>query len=110
MSEDEMPERIVFRMNLNFGQAAEYERRHDEIYPEPITEPKYAGVSGYTILLDPDDHHLFGILIPAQNHNFGTLHDTEIVKRLWAFKCNIMESHPDNSPGQVPLKQVCYLA
>ena len=29
-----MPERIAFRMNLYPGFAAEYEKRHDEIFPE----------------------------------------------------------------------------
>ena len=34
-----MPERIAFRMNLNPGFAAEYEKRHDEIFPE-LAEPE----------------------------------------------------------------------
>ena len=29
-----MSERIAFRMNLNPGEAAEYEKRHDEVFPE----------------------------------------------------------------------------
>ena len=39
-----MPERIAFRMNLNPGQAAEYEKRHDEIFPELAQALKAAGV------------------------------------------------------------------
>ena len=105
-----MSERIAFRMNLNPGQAAEYEKRHNEIYPELVAALKDAGVSDYTIWLDPEDHHLFGTLIRSRNHKLDTLPDAEIVKRWWAFMCNIMESHPDNSPVQVPLKQVFYLA
>ncbi len=49
-----MPERIAFRMNLNPGQAAEYEKRHDEIFPELAQALKDAGVSDYTIWLDPE--------------------------------------------------------
>ena len=38
-----MPERIAFRMNLNAGQAAEYEKRHDEIFPELVEALKARG-------------------------------------------------------------------
>ena len=104
-----MPERIAFRMTLNPGQAAEYEKRHDQIYPELITALKAAGVSDYSIWLDPEDHHLFGILTRSDNHSLDALPDTAIMKRWWAFMCDIMQSHPDNAPVQVPLKQVFYL-
>jgi len=46
-------ERIAFRMTLHPGQAEEYERRHDEIFPELVTALKAAGVSDYSIWLDP---------------------------------------------------------
>ena len=101
-----MPDRIAFRMNLHPGQAAEYERRHDQIYPELVMALKQAGVSDYTIWLDPQDHHLFGILTRADANTLDALPDTAIVKRWWAFMCDIMDSHPDNSPVQVPLQRV----
>ena len=101
-----MPDRIAFRMNLHPGQAAEYERRHDQIYPELVMALKQAGVSDYTIWLDPQDHHLFGILTRADDTTLDALPDTAIVKRWWAFMCDIMDSHPDNSPVQVRLKRV----
>ena len=50
-----MSERIAFRMNLYPGQAAEYEKRHDEIFPELAKALKDAGVSDYTIWLDPGE-------------------------------------------------------
>ena len=104
-----MPERIAFRMNLNPGQAAEYEKRHDEIFPELVHALKGAGVSDYSIWLDPEDHHLFGILTRSDNHKLKELPDTEIMKRWWAFMRDIMESDPNNAPVQVPLKRVFYL-
>jgi L-rhamnose mutarotase len=101
-----MPERTAFRMSLNPGQAAEYEKRHDEIFPELIDALKDAGVSDYSIWLDPEGHHLFGILTRSDDHKLNELLDTEIMKRWWAFMCDIMESHPNNAPIQVPLKRV----
>lgn len=104
-----MPERIAFRMNLFAGQAAEYEKRHDEIFPELAQALKDAGVSDYTIWLDPQSHHLFGILTRTDDHTMADLPATEIMKRWWAHMADIMETHPDNVPVQVPLKQVFYL-
>ena len=49
-----MSERYVFRMRLNQGMAREYERRHDEIWPELVALLKKAGVSDYSIHLDTD--------------------------------------------------------
>ena len=104
-----MPERIAFRMNLFPGQAAEYEKRHDEIFPELVTALKAAGVSDYSIWLDPETNHLFGILTRADDHTMDRLPDTEIMKRWWKHMADIMQTHPDNVPVQVPLKQVFYL-
>lgn len=104
-----MPERIAFRMNLFPGQAAVYEKRHDEIFPELVTALKAAGVSDYSIWLDPETNHLFGILTRADDHTMDRLPDTEIMKRWWTHMADIMQTHPDNVPVQVPLKQVFYL-
>ena len=104
-----MPERIAFRMNLNPGEAAEYEKRHDEIFPELATALKDAGVSDYSIWLDPESHHLFGILTRTDDHTMDALPDTEIMKRWWAHMADIMQTHPDNVPVQVPLRRVFHL-
>lgn len=104
-----MAERIAFRMNLFPGQAAEYEKRHDEIFPDLVVALKDAGISDYTIWLDPETNHLFGILTRSDDHTMAALPDTEVMKRWWKHMHDIMESHPDNVPVQVPLKRVFYL-
>lgn len=104
-----MPERIAFRMNLHPGQAAEYEKRHDEIFPELVTLLKESGISDYTIWLDPEDHHLFAILTRSDDHKLDKLPEQDIMKRWWKFMGDIMQSNADNSPVVVPLKRVFYL-
>ena len=104
-----MSERIAFRMNLNPGQAAEYEKRHDEIFPELVQALKEAGVSDYTIWHDPQSNHLFGILTRTDNHTMAKLPDTEIMKRWWKHMADVMETDADNVPTQVPLKRVFFL-
>ena len=104
-----MPERIAFRMNLNPGQAAEYEKRHDEIFPELAQALKDAGVSDYTIWLDPESNHLFGILTRTDDHSMAALPDTAIMKRWWAHMADIMATNPDNSPWAIDLKPVFHM-
>jgi L-rhamnose mutarotase len=104
-----MTERIAFRMNLNPGQAAEYEKRHDEVWPELSKLLKDAGVSDYSIWLDPETHHLFATLVRRDDHTMESLPRNEVVKRWWKFMADIMETHPDNVPVQVELKRVFYL-
>lgn len=104
-----MPERIAFRMVLNPGQAAEYERRHDEIWPELSAALHEAGVSDYSIWLDPETNALFAILTRSDNHTMNTLPDTALMKRWWAYMADIMQTHPDNRPVQVELKRVFQL-
>lgn len=104
-----MAERIAFRMNLYDGFADEYEKRHDEIFPELAQALKDAGVSDYTIWHDPLSNHLFGILTRTDDHTMDALPDTEIVKRWWAHMADVMETDENNVPTQIPLKQVFYL-
>ena len=104
-----MPEQIAFRMNLFPGKAAEYRKRHDEIFPELAQVLKDAGVSDYSIWLDPEANHLFGILTRTDDHGMDALSGTEIVKRWWAFMADIMATDADNVPVQIPLKRVFLL-
>ena len=104
-----MAERIAFRMNLFPGQAEEYEKRHDEIFPDLAQALKDAGVSDYSIWHDPDSNHLFGILTRSDDHTLDALPDTEVMKRWWAHMADVMETDAENVPKQVPLKRVFLL-
>lgn len=104
-----MPDRIAFRMNLNPGQAAEYELRHDNVFPELAQALKDAGVSDYSIWLDPETHHLFAILTRSDDHTLDALPDTEICQRWWAYMADIMETDDANVPTQIPLNRVFLL-
>jgi L-rhamnose mutarotase len=103
-----MPEQIAFRMNLFPGQAAEYRKRHDEIFPELSQALADSGISDYSIWLDAEANHLFGILTRADTHTMDKLPDLAIVKRWWAHMADIMATDADNIPVQIPLKRVFY--
>ena len=104
-----MSERIAFRMNLNKGQAATYQKRHDEIFPVLVDALRESGVSDYSIWLDPESNHLFAILTLADDHTMDKLPKTEICQKWWAFMADIMETDEINVPTQIPLKRVFYL-
>jgi L-rhamnose mutarotase len=102
-------ETIAFRMNLHPGLAAEYKRRHDEIWPELAQTLKDAGISDYSIWHDPGTNHLFAILTRSDDNTMDALPQSEVVKRWWKFMADIMETRPDNVPVQVDLERVFYL-
>ncbi len=103
-----MAERIAFRMTLNPGQAAEYKKRHDEIWPELSEALREAGVSDYSIWLDPETNHLFATLVRTHDHTMDALPRTEINQRWWTFMADIMDHNPDDSPVMVELENVFY--
>lgn len=102
-------EKFAFRMVLNEGQIDEYEKRHDEIWPELSDVLRSAGVEDYSIHYDPDTHHLFGVLWRREDHTMDSLPSHPIVKKWWAFMADIMVTNPDNSPVETTLKTVFHL-
>ncbi|MBB4066208.1 L-rhamnose mutarotase [Gellertiella hungarica] len=104
-----MAETIAFRMNLFPGMAGEYKRRHDAIWPELAALLKEAGVADYSIWLDEETNHLFGVLKRSDDHGMDRLPMEPIVRRWWDMMADIMETEPDNTPVQVPLAKMFHL-
>ncbi len=52
--------RKAFVMSVHPGQEAEYERRHQPIWPELEAVLRRHGVRSYSIFLDKDTRQLFG--------------------------------------------------
>ncbi|WP_226626738.1 L-rhamnose mutarotase [Alloyangia pacifica] len=102
-------EKYAFRMELNPGCAEEYKRRHDAIWPELVTLLKEAGVEDYSIHLDPETNHLFGVLWRREDHGMDALPQTEVMQRWWAHMADIMRTHPDNAPVAVPLEPMFHM-
>jgi L-rhamnose mutarotase len=104
-----MSERFVFRMRLNPGMEAEYQRRHDEIWPELADLLHDAGVSDYSIHFDAETNLLIGILIRTDDHKMDDLPTHPIMQKWWAHMADIMESRPDNEPVAVALPRVFHM-
>lgn len=102
-------ETIAFRMVLNPGQKAEYQRRHDEIWPELAALLKSSGVSDYSIWLDEETNHLFGILKRPEGHGMDALPKEAVMRKWWDYMADVMAVEADNTPVQVPLTRVFYM-
>lgn len=102
-------EKYAFKMQLNAGCIDEYRKRHDEIWPELVALLREAGVSDYSIHLDPDTNILFGVLWRTADNRMKTLADHPVMQRWWAHMADIMETHPNNEPVATPLVPVFYM-
>jgi L-rhamnose mutarotase len=102
-------ERVAFKMQLHKGFEAEYQKRHDELWPELEQLLKQAGIAEYSIFLDPQTNSLFGVLKADDPKKLDNLPQHEVMQRWWKYMADIMESNEDHSPVSVPLKEVFYL-
>jgi L-rhamnose mutarotase len=101
--------RNAFIMKIKPGFAAEYKRRHDEIWPEIARALKQAGISDYSIYLDEETLTLFAFQKLARNNRADTLPGRAIVKKWWKYMADIMETNSDSSPLTKELKEVFHL-
>lgn len=101
--------RIAFKMKLLPSQEAEYQRRHDVLWPELETLLKETGIAEYSIFLDEKTLDLFGVLNIENPAHLEDLPRHPVMQKWWAFMADIMETNPDNSPLSESLREVFYL-
>jgi L-rhamnose mutarotase len=104
-----MSERFVFRMRLHAGMEAEYKRRHDAIWPELVDLLHAAGISDYSIHLDPETGLLVGVLTRTTDHGMDALPAHPVMQKWWAHMADIMETTDNNAPVAVPLTPVFHM-
>ncbi len=98
--------RVAFKMQLKPGCENEYQRRHDEIWPELERALREAGISDYSIFLDPETLTLFAVQTQTDDSTADRLPDHPVVQRWWQHMADIMETQPDHSPVCRPLREV----
>jgi L-rhamnose mutarotase len=102
-------QRHAFKMKLKPGMAAEYKKRHDELWPELAAELKAAGVSDYSIFLDEETLTLFATQKLSDRNTAAHLPNSPTVRKWWDSMAPLMETNPDNSPVAKLLKEVFHL-
>jgi len=99
----------AFKMKLKPGVAAEYKKRHDEIWPELAAALRAAGVSDYSIFLDEETLTLFAVQKLSDDNTAAGLPHSPIVRKWWDYMAPLMEVQPDHAPVAKPLREVFHL-
>lgn len=102
-------EEVAFVLYLKKGNELEYQRRHDEIWPELSATLLEAGIVNYQIFLEPDTGCLFAYQKRRIDHSTDQLPGLPIMRKWWDYMADIMEVNADNSPVIRPLKRVFQL-
>jgi L-rhamnose mutarotase len=97
-------------MRIDPARAAEYRRRHDEIWPELAAELIRAGVVDYRIFLDPETGCLFAVLTRETGHEMQSLPAKPVMRRWWAMMDDLMPRGADGAPWSRPLEEMFHLA
>jgi L-rhamnose mutarotase len=100
---------VAFKMRLHPGQAAEYRRRHDAIWPELVAALQAAGVRDYSIFLDEETSLLFAVLRREDDHRLDDLPALDVMQRWWRHMADIMDTNADGSPWQRALSPMFHL-
>ncbi|WP_076068869.1 L-rhamnose mutarotase [Sphingomonas montana] len=101
----------AFRMMLKPGQADEYRRRHDALWPDLAAALTDAGIHDYAIFLDPETNALFAVLkVHDDADRRATLPGLPVMQRWWDHMADIMEVEPSNRPCETPLIPMFHFA
>jgi L-rhamnose mutarotase len=98
--------RVAFKMKLKPGNEAEYQKRHDEIWPELLRVIAESGISDYSIFLDEESLVLFAVYQLAEENTVDQLPLHPVMRKWWDFMADLMEVNEDHSPVCKSLPQV----
>ena len=103
-----MTETIAFGLRLRPGSEAEYQRRHDEIWPEMRDGLLGAGILHYEIHLCRPEGLLFAFITRRRDHGMADFAQTEVFHRWRAHMADILVQDGDQ-PLRIPLERMFVL-
>jgi L-rhamnose mutarotase len=101
--------RKAFVMRIHEGCHSEYQKRHDEIWPELVNVLKQAGAQRYSIFMLPNSNMLFAYVEIQDQAAWDAVSNTDVCKRWWSYMKDIMETNPDNSPVSTELTSAFFM-
>ncbi len=97
-------ERVAFVLGIKTGQAQEYVRRHDTIWPEMVEALRACGVRNYSIYFDADRRRLLAYL--EADPDFPTvvarINGSPANQRWQRYMSDIMETDVDPATNWPP--------
>ena len=88
--------RKAFVIQAKPGMAAEYESRHNPIWPELQQTLKSHGAANYSIFLREGTGELFGYLEVEDEEKFRKIAETDVCRRWWQFMAEVLVCDSSN--------------
>jgi len=103
--------RKAFLIQAKPGMAAEYERRHNPIWPELERELKAHGARNYSIFLHEPSGMLFGYLEVDDEARYQQIAETEVCQRWWPHMAEVLvcENGQSEKGKEETLREVFHL-
>jgi L-rhamnose mutarotase len=101
-----MIHRLAFQLALPASNVAEYQRRHDALWPELRAAITAQGGGNYSLFAAPAIDRVFGYVEVADIARWESGATTELTRRWWRYMADLMPSNPDGSPVGSPLTEV----
>lgn len=102
-------ERACFTFTIKPGQEAEYQRRHDEIWPEMVHALKASGFSNYTLFRRGTTICAYVECHPDRDTAFAAMGATEVNKRWQTWFEDVIEQIADDDGELFWADEVWYL-
>ena len=98
--------RQAWVMKLKPDRAAEYKKRHDELWPEMAEALRNGGLRNFSI-------YRYGLTLFAYVESDSPVVDSKppagsIQWKWWAMMVPLMETNPDTSPTMEPVEEMFY--
>jgi len=101
--------RKAFVMQVNPDSHGEYQKRHDEVWPELSDTLKSHGVHNYSIFLQKKTNQLFAYVEIDDEEQWKSIASTEICQKWWKYMRDIMPTDEDNRPLSIELSEMFHM-
>lgn len=91
-------ETTAFCLHLRPGAEAEYEKRHDALWPEMKAMLAEHGVLHYEIWLHRETMNLHGFIVRRKDHTMAAIPDHPVQARWRAHMADLLVQGPDGMP------------
>jgi L-rhamnose mutarotase len=102
-------QRICFLMEIVPGRETEYERRHNEIWPELVAELRRAGVRNYSLFRRGTSVIAYAECHPDAATAFGAVGATDVNRRWAEWFRDVLARHTDDDGNLIEAAEVWHL-
>ena len=102
-------QRICFLMEIIPGREAEYQRRHDEIWPELVTALHDAGIENYSLFRRGTSVVAYAECHPDAATAFGRVAETEVNARWAEWFTDVLAEHTTADGALIEAREVWHL-